>query len=73
MAKQSSIVGREASPPCTVVKTSCLQPGIEPTMAPCNDYPGGRTNTEPGTKGYQVETEGLEGMPEHSVPKGRTL
>ena len=73
MAKQSSIVGREASPPCTVVKSSCLQPGIEPIHAPDNKYPGGRVNTEPGTKGYQVMSEGLEGLPDHVTPKGATL
>jgi hypothetical protein len=70
MAKRSSIVDRESSPSCRVINDV---PNMPPTQAPCNKYPGGMTNTEPGVKGYQVRTEGLEGMPPQSVPHGQTL
>lgn len=68
--KRSPIVDREASPPCRVINDV---PNMPPTQAPCNKYPGGMTNTEPGVKEYQVRTEGLDGMPPHSVPSGQTL
>jgi hypothetical protein len=71
MAKTSEIVGRSCAPACRVINETPMPP----IQAMTNKYPGGGgkgVNTEPGAKGYQVESTGAT-YPDHVLPKGSTL